>query len=171
MCKRFRCRQRGHLEKSRSVIVSLALIRLKATIESRCVFFGYWIGYFNCYMFRVPSAGCVFDVETLTLQFPPICHLTPAGAAYEPDLLSMRHRRFTYVPLLNSHLLTYWPAFTTVVHHHDLLNRSSTAWFEAGFCTPTPRGLPSSLTTALKANSVCCFQQHHTSLESQESPC
>ena len=62
--------------------------------------------------------------------------------------------RFTFVPLLNSHLLTSSANFTAVAHHHDLLNRSSTGWFEASFCTPAPRGLPSSSTTALKARSL-----------------
>ena len=55
--------------------------------------------------------------------------------------------------------------FTTVVHHHDLLDHSSTAWFGASFCTPTPRGLPSSLTTALKAQSLwLSFTSHLRSL-------
>jgi hypothetical protein len=46
------------------------------------------------------------------------------------------------------------PTFAAVAHHHDLLDRSSTAWFGASFCTPTPRGLPSSTTTALRTRSL-----------------
>jgi hypothetical protein len=36
------------------------------------------------------------------------------------------------------------PIFAAVAHHHGLLGHSSTAWFEACFCTPASRGLPSS---------------------------
>jgi hypothetical protein len=36
------------------------------------------------------------------------------------------------------------PIFTAVAHYHGLLGHSSTAWFEARFCTPASRGLPSS---------------------------
>jgi len=43
------------------------------------------------------------------------------------------------------------PAFRAVVHHRVLLGHSSTAWFEASFCTPAPRGPPSSSLAALKA--------------------
>ena len=36
------------------------------------------------------------------------------------------------------------PIYAAVAHHHGLLGHSSTAWFEACFCTPASRGLPSS---------------------------
>src|ERR1039457_614032 len=59
--------------------------------------------------------------------------------------------------------LTCWPirpTFTTVVHHHNLLDCSSTAWFGAGFCTPIPRGPPSSHTTAPRARSLDSRSRH-----------
>ena len=77
-------------------------------------------------------------IRNLTLT--AIACLTTAPAVLTAAEIFDASSAFTYVPLLNSHLLTYWSAFTTVVHHHDLLNRSSTAWFEAGFCTLRPRG-------------------------------
>lgn len=65
----------------------------------------------------------------------------------------MRHQRFKPSPSQLS------PAgfnadFSAVAHHHDLLNRSSTAWFDACLCQPTPRGLPSSPSVAGKNRSV-----------------
>ena len=45
-------------------------------------------------------------------------------------------------PLIPSGL--FRPIFAAVAHHHGLLRHSSTAWFEACFCTPASRGLPSS---------------------------
>ena len=43
--------------------------------------------------------------------------------------------------------------FSAVAHHQGLLNHSGTAWFEASFCTPAPRGLPSSPPAALGSRS------------------
>lgn len=58
-----------------------------------------------------------------------------------------------------------------VAHHHDLLGHSSTAWFEARFCTPTPSGLPSPSTTALNGvPSAFSFTSHNYSRPNASAP-
>src|SRR5580700_6872736 len=53
--------------------------------------------------------------------------------------------RFTFVHLLDTHLTPYSSAFSQIAHHRDLLNHSSTGWFEICVCTPIPGGRPPSL--------------------------
>ena len=87
--------------------------------------------------------GCRWVDLQISLPASPASTLRPAvlTASYPFRCVI---GRFTFVHLLNSHLPASRADFSAVAHHHGLLNRSSTAWFEASFCTPAPRGLPSS---------------------------
>ena len=103
---------------------------------------------------------------------PPACPAAHSLPRFRQRLMDFRwvFGRFTFVHLLSSHLPIYSTDFWTVAHHQGLLSPSSTAWFGACDCPPTPRDLPSSLTTATESHLLLTFVPRHTERDPAQRP-
>ena len=94
----------------------------------------------SCHLYT----GCRWVDLQISLPAYPASGLHPAvlTASWIFDASSVGSLSFTF----SAHTFRpLGPIFPAVAHHHGLLGHSSTAWFEASFCTPTSRGQPSSL--------------------------
>ncbi|MEA3180679.1 MAG: hypothetical protein QOI59_4202 [Gammaproteobacteria bacterium] len=102
----------------------------------------------SCHLYT----GCRWADLQISLPASPVGTLRPtvptASALF--DASSVGSLSFTFSALTCRPLRA---DFSAVAHHHGLLNRSGTAWFEASFCTPAPRGPPSSPPAALGSRS------------------